>query len=280
MRPLSEAEGVVDDGGIFVPEHGQHHHEASWFDYSQYPKLDAESFLPPTLESLHISDRVDPDERGHSALEKIQAATRIWPSLKKLWFTGNWCDEEGLRLLVDERHGLRQLESLSIKIEGMDTVSETRVSALPGSRCFRRLLPPQEALGPYVSRLPRLRVLHLVTQDRMKSYPDFTQDKLERLARNTGSSLEQIGFFNRVYHVRRRLIICPDAGQTVRRGWVQLPLSGDDGDSATKVSALRISGDPANDAPLRPESTEEEEVFLEVWNDPTTIPEIFQVWRA
>lgn len=81
-----------------------------------------DSFLPPIMESLHISDRIEPEERGHASIDKIKAAARIWPDLKKLWFTGHWCDEADLIALTDERWGLRRLESLSIMVEVWDTV--------------------------------------------------------------------------------------------------------------------------------------------------------------
>jgi hypothetical protein len=99
-----------------------HEETADWFDYSEYPTLDDDSFLPPTLESIHISDRVEPDERGHESLDKIKAAGRMWPGLKKLWFTGHWCDEADLIALTDEKWGLTKLESLSIRVEVWDTV--------------------------------------------------------------------------------------------------------------------------------------------------------------
>lgn len=81
------------------------------------------------------------------------------------------------------------------------------------------------------------------------------------LAQACGEKLEQIGWANRVYHVRRRLVLVRDQaeGRIVRKGWRHWSEEWEE----------------------RQDVHEQEEVYLEPWQGGTgTIPEIFQVWRA
>lgn len=85
---------------------------------------------------------------------------------------------------------------------------------------------------------------------------------LTLLAQECGEKLEQIGWANRVYHVRRRRVSGggkESQGQLVRKGW------------------RHASEDWQGTASL----PERDEVYLEPWQAATgNIPEIFQVWRA
>ncbi len=260
---------------LFPAEHQE------WFDYSQYPTLDMDSFLPPIMESLHISDRIEPDERGYSSLDKIKAAGKIWPGLKKLWFTGHYCDEVDLIALTDDRWGLKRLESLSIKVEVWDTVDLISLLLVSKSCKLMSRGDDQDTLSFYFARLPNLRVLHLTTQDRAKSHSFFTMDRLQKIAAACGPQLEQIGWINRVYHVKRRMVIAEEGLEThVPVGWKLLSAgvagAEEDADSGIDLGSLRL------DIPSerRLAEQEREEVFLETWNMPAVVPEIFQVWRA
>jgi hypothetical protein len=86
-------------------------------------------------------------------------------------------------------------------------------------------------------------------------------EDLTILAQGCGDKLEQIGWANRVYHVRRRRVIEHDAADrsSSRRGWRHY-----DGDWEEIEDVL-----------------ERDDVYLEPWHTGSgTIPEIFQVWRA
>lgn len=106
-----------------------------------------------------------------------------------------------------------------------------------------------------------LRVFHLQTSERRPEEEVYTMADLALLAQGCGEKLEQIGWANRVYHVRRRRVFGADenATQTVRKGWKH----------------------ESEEWQERVDLPERDEVYLEPWQAGTgSIPEIFQVWRA
>jgi hypothetical protein len=113
--------------------------------------------------------------------------------------------------------------------------------------------------------MPKLRVFHLQTSERRPEEEVYSMADLTTLAKHCGEYLAQIGWANRVYHVRRRSVLNEpseseaQALEQRRRGWRQC---GADWEKVTDVE-------------------EREEIYLEPWQAGTgSIPEIFQVWRA
>lgn len=116
-------------------------------------------------------------------------------------------------------------------------------------------------IASHLARMPDLRVFHLQTSESRPEAEVYTIADLTILAQGCGDKLEQIGWANRVYHVRRRRVVVYDAteGATSRQGWRHRD------EEWEQVEDV----------------LERDDVYLELWHTGTgTIPEIFQVWRA
>ncbi|KAJ9097422.1 hypothetical protein QFC19_006792 [Naganishia cerealis] len=119
-------------------------------------------------------------------------------------------------------------------------------------------------IATYLARMPKLRVFHLQTSERRPEEEVYSMADLTTLAEHCGDNLAQIGWANRVYHVRRRKVMIKSetvahSGQLRQRGWRQF---GNDWEQVMEIE-------------------EQEEVYLDPWQAGTgSIPEVFQVWRA
>jgi hypothetical protein len=72
------------------------------------------------------------------------------------------------------------------------------------------------------------------------------------------------------------MVIAEEVEGFAPAGWRRLPPTHDDSDSAIGLSDVPTEEKRDCNAVIR----ESEDVYLEPWNVPTVIPEIFQVWRA
>jgi hypothetical protein len=87
---------------------------------------------------------------------------------------------------------------------------------------------------------------------------------MDLIARAAGPRLEQIGFFNQVFLVHRRVVEGSDVMEERPRGWSRVARLGEEPEDA---DTLRI-----HDV--------QEETTLELWRKGgMMVPEIFQVWR-
>lgn len=153
-----------------------------------YPQLGRGwSFLPPNLDSLHISRGRQADEEGPiapaSATYMLYAVVSLWPnSLRKLWLSD---------LVLD----WRDLQLVSETLTGLETLM-FRAPPVQVGRDPTRLTRPLAALH-------QLRVLHLQAHNRRPGVDEFTKEDLTSMASGLGDALEQIGWANRVYQVQR-----------------------------------------------------------------------------
>jgi hypothetical protein len=65
-------------------------------------------------------------------------------------------------------------------------------------------------IASHLARMPNLRIFHLQTSERRPEEEIYTMADLTVLAQACGERLEQIGWANRVYHVRRRCVLVHD----------------------------------------------------------------------
>lgn len=112
-----------------------------------------------------------------------------------------------------------------------------------------------------------MRVFHLqIAPETQTTSNDtvFSLDDMRFITRAAGPRLEQIGFFNKIFRVKRTKTLDPEVTEEKPRGWSRLePL-----DSEHDVKTIR-------------RYAEHEDVDLEPWRKGTmTVPEIFQVWRV
>lgn len=151
-----------------------------------YPQLGSGwSFLPPDLDSLHISRGRQSDEEGPiapaSATYMLYAIVSLWPSsLRKLWLSDLVLDWRDIQLVAETLTGLETLMFRSPPV-GRDKTRLTR---------------------PLVA-LQQLRVLHLQAHNRRPGVDELSMEDLEAMAGGLAESLEQIGWANRVYQVCR-----------------------------------------------------------------------------
>jgi len=93
----------------------------------------------------------------------------------------------------------------------------------------------------------------------------FSLEDMELIARSAGPQLEQIGFFNQVFLIRREFVEGPELVEERPQGWTRI--------------------DPPEDASHEPSTVRrhavEEKIVLEPWQKGgLMVPEIFQVWRV
>jgi hypothetical protein len=92
----------------------------------------------------------------------------------------------------------------------------------------------------------------------------FSLEDMELIARSAGPHLEQIGFFNQVFLVRRDLLEGAELVEETPRGW-------------TRIDPPEDSKEPQR---LQRHAVEEK-IVLEPWQKGgLMVPEIFQVWRV
>lgn len=131
-------------------------------------------------------------------------------------------------------------------------------------------------LAQALAKLPSLRVFHLQAAAEARSpLKDYTMADLETVAQAAGSELEQIGFTNRVYAVRRRRLIAEDGSGKTGSGWRRCDTL-EAAVEARRAAGLEASACGATEIPISVAI----EVTLVPWNQPAAIPEIFQVWRG
>ncbi len=120
-----------------------------------------------------------------------------------------------------------------------------------------------------LSRLPSLRVFHLQAADRRPGTTGYNAEDLRFIAQMCGPKLEQIGWANRVYLVKRRKVIDRDTDGATSpkvRGWGRC--ADQDGSEASVMT------------PMRANVLEKEEVYVVHWHRQGAIPEALQVWRV
>ncbi|GHJ88840.1 hypothetical protein NliqN6_5242 [Naganishia liquefaciens] len=187
-----------------------------------YPHLGEHSFLPPTLSAIQISGNKDgPVMPGDTASHLVAAAAEM------------------------------DLATIAERLPGLDTL----MLRMSDSR------KEPKWIASHLARMHDLRVFHLQTSERRPEEEVYTMADLELLAQGCGEKLEQIGWANRVYHVRRRRVLGDreEGTQFLRQGWRH----------------------ESEEWQKRADLAERDEVYLEPWQAGTgSIPEIFQVWRA
>jgi len=88
---------------------------------------------------------------------------------------------------------------------------------------------------------------------------------MELIARSAGPRLEQIGFFNQVFLIRRDFAEGSELIEERPRGWTRIDPPDDAEDGQNTIRRHNV----------------EEKVVLEPWQKGgLLVPEIFQVWRV
>ncbi|KAJ9103208.1 hypothetical protein QFC21_002631 [Naganishia friedmannii] len=214
--------------------------------HSFYPRLGKHSFLPPTLSDIHISGNKDDGGGvlpGDTASHLVLSVAEIWKHhVTRFWLSNYLLTIKDLAVISEQ---LPMLDTLMLRM------SESRKDP--------------KGIAKHLARMPKLRVFHLQTSERRPEEEVYSMADLTALAEHCGENLAQIGWANRVYHVRRRKVLAEPTNTEVeprrqrRRGWREC---GKDWEQVTDVE-------------------ERDKVYLEPWQAGTgSIPEIFQVWRA
>ncbi|KAJ9119119.1 hypothetical protein QFC22_003610 [Naganishia vaughanmartiniae] len=211
--------------------------------HSFYPRLGEHSFLPPTLSDIHISGNKHDGAGvlpGDTASHLVLSVAQMWKDhVKRFWLSNYLLTIKDLAVISEQ---LPMLDTLMLRM------SESRKDP--------------KWIAQYLARMPQLRVFHLQTSERRPEEEVYSMADLTTLAEHCGENLAQIGWANRVYHVRRRKVLIEPSEKEVRfkkRGWREC---GKGWEQVTEVE-------------------ERDDIYLEPWQAGTgTIPEIFQVWRA
>jgi hypothetical protein len=238
--------------------------------HSFYPRLGEHSFLPPTLSDIHISGNKDEGGGvlpGDTASHLVLSVAEMWKHhVKRFWLSNYLLTIRDLAVISEQ---LPMLDTLMLRMsESRKDVSicfPSSASRMSATDTVPKPCYQPKWIATYLARMPKLRVFHLQTSERRPEEEVYSMADLTTLAKHCGEYLAQIGWANRVYHVRRRSVLNEpseseaQALEQRRRGWRQC---GEDWEQVTDVE-------------------EREEIYLEPWQAGTgSIPEIFQVWRA
>jgi hypothetical protein len=229
--------------------------------------------LPERLEWLLLSRERDSREyhRSVEASGRLSNIAQLWPEgLERLWLSHLIVDFRDLDLIADKLPGLEtlmiRLPPTKYPVSGLPKHSQRRL-ILTRHKKYHTDNQPQR-IAKFLQKLPRLRVFHLQIAPETQTMSNdtlFSLEDMQLIAREAGPRLAQIGFFNRIFMVRRKKTSTTEAVEERPKAWARI--------------------DPPEDEPIGPSTVqimvEHEEVYLEPWKKGSlSVPEIFQVWRV